>query len=56
MNIGGAGGYQMPRLGSEAQYASIPQNAQPAQGQMLPAGNRPMLQMPQQEQQALPPS
>lgn len=28
------GNYQMPRLGSEAQYASIPTNAQPAQGQM----------------------
>jgi hypothetical protein len=47
------GGYQMPRLGSEAQYASIPQNAQPAQGQM--PQQQPM-QMPQQEQQPLPPA
>jgi hypothetical protein len=53
MNIGGAGGYQMPRIGSEAQYASIPQNAQPAQGQM--PQQQPM-QMPQQEQQPLPPA
>lgn len=28
------GGYQMPRVGSEMQYASIPSNATPTQGQM----------------------
>jgi hypothetical protein len=53
MNIGS--GYQMPRLGSEAQYASIPQNAQPAQGQMAPPqapAQQPMQpQMPQQQAQ-----
>jgi hypothetical protein len=51
MNIGG---YQMPRLGSEAQYAAIPQNAQPAQGQMPPQApaQQPMQpQMPQQQAQ-----
>jgi hypothetical protein len=53
MTIGS--GYQMPRLGSEAQYASTPQNAQPAQGQMLMQAPQAQPQMqPQQDQQALP--
>jgi hypothetical protein len=53
MNIGS--GYQMPRLGSEAQYAAIPQNAQPTQGQVpMQAPQAQPPQMPQQDQQPLP--
>jgi hypothetical protein len=53
MNVGG---YQMPRMGDQAQFtpppqdpAALPPNAQPAQGQ-LP------MQAPQQQPQALPPA
>jgi hypothetical protein len=52
----GIGGYQMPRIGDQAQFtpppqdpAALPPNAQPTQGQ-LP------MQAPQQQPQALPPA
>ena len=44
------GGYQMPRVGSEAQYAAIPNNATPTQGQL------PQAQQSHQQPQALPPA
>lgn len=43
------GGYQMPRIGSEAQFAATPQNAQPAQGQMPQSVMNAQAQMPPQQ-------